>query len=142
MDAAAFTLTQLQAESVRLQSQLGPMEASLSDAKRMLAAVLAEIDRRTRPAPVPRVSDHALLRFMERALLLDVEALRGRIMTETVKAAILAGAGAVTVEGVRFKIANNVVVTALPPQEGRKVVDKDRRPAMSAQRQIQEELDA
>lgn len=61
----------------------------------------------------PKVTDHALMRFMERILNLDMDSLRTRILTPTVAAAIRAGASAVTVEGVRMLVSGGVITTVL-----------------------------
>jgi hypothetical protein len=84
------------------------------------------------PPPVfPIVSNHALLRFLERVDGVDVEGARARIMTPSVIAAIKAGAVRITVEGVRFVIKNGVIVTAWDGEDERrkrrKVRKSDRR---------------
>jgi hypothetical protein len=65
-------------------------------------------------ADAPHISDHAILRFLERAYGLDVEAVRAEMMVE-VKAAVDFGASVVICHGVRIVIRDGVqVVTALP----------------------------
>lgn len=67
----------------------------------------------SRPSvPEAAVSDHAVLRYLERVLDLDVDAVRGLILSET-KRAIAAGASAVVRDGVRYVILNRTVVTVL-----------------------------
>ena len=60
-----------------------------------------------------RVSDHAVLRYMERAMGLNVEIVREHIAS---LCAGPAGVGAVCVraEGVRFEMSNNAVTTVTP----------------------------
>ena len=62
-----------------------------------------------------RVSDHAVLRYMERAMGLNVEIVREHIASLCGPAAA-AGAVCVRTEGVRFEInaVNNVVTTVAP----------------------------
>lgn len=60
-----------------------------------------------------RVSDHAVLRYMERAMSLNVEIVREHIASLCSQAAA-AGAVCVRTEGVRFEICNNAVVTVTP----------------------------
>ena len=120
-----LSIGDLQKESDRLASLLGPIEAQLADARASLAAVRKELEKRLRPGSQPRMSDHALLRFMERTMGLDVEGLRVRLMTEDVKSAIRMGASTVTVEGIRFKIQDNAIVTVLDKPD-RKKMPKDR----------------
>jgi hypothetical protein len=69
--------------------------------------------RRFRLVSEPYVTDHALLRFMERALGIDVEALRSRILTPAVREAIRGRASAVEVEGVTFVVCDAAIVTTL-----------------------------
>ena len=59
----------------------------------------------------PAVSDHALVRYMERVKGFDLEAIRNEILTEDRKQQILAGAKAIKVGNSKFKIEGNVVVT-------------------------------
>jgi hypothetical protein len=49
------------------------------------------------------VSDHAVLRYLERVLGIDVELVRASI-THDVAAALEAGASSVTIEGIRFEL--------------------------------------
>ena len=59
-----------------------------------------------------QVSDHAVLRYMERAMGLDIEALRQELERK-VDAAARAGACGLTVDGVNFRIVDGVVTTVL-----------------------------
>lgn len=122
MSADAMSISQLQAESDRLQSLVGQIQLQLSDAQASLASVRSELQRRLKPQPEPRLSDHAMLRYLERVMHVDVKAIQARIMTDKVKAAILAGASSVIVAGAKFKIANNTVVT---------IIDVDAPPKMA-----------
>lgn len=65
-----------------------------------------------KPEPV-RVSDHAILRYLERGMGLNMEIVRQHIAD---LCAGPAGIGAVCVrsEGLRFEITNNTVVTVRP----------------------------
>ncbi len=63
-----------------------------------------------------RISDHAVLRYMERAMGLNVELVRQHI------AAICAGpagigASCVRSEGIRFELVNNAVTTCVPDRQ-------------------------
>lgn len=62
----------------------------------------------------PRVTDHAVLRYIERVLGFDVDAIRTRIMSKTVRDAIRSRAGAVTIDGYRYEIKAGAVVTIIP----------------------------
>lgn len=69
-----------------------------------------------------RVSDHALVRFLERAAGLDVEGLRARIgasLARSVAAADRMGADDITViaDGLLYVVRNGTVVTVLPDSQ-------------------------
>lgn len=60
-----------------------------------------------------QVSDHALVRYMERVLLVDVDGLRiriGRLADNAVKE----GASGVTIGGVRYLLRGDVMTTVVP----------------------------
>lgn len=61
---------------------------------------------------VPVVTDHAVLRYLERAHGLDVEHFRAHIR-ELVTLGAAAGATGVIVEGVKFVLEGDTVVTVL-----------------------------
>lgn len=76
-------------------------------------------------ADIIRVSDHALLRFVERAGGLDIEALRTALegsLKRAVRAASDLGTGDVTIsaDGLTYIVRNNVVVTILPARGERR----------------------
>lgn len=108
--------------------------AELSRLQPQLNALRNELDRRNRPAPEPRISDHALLRYIERVHQVDLVLLRESILTPSVIGAIQSGASAVTVRGAKFIIKDNVLVTVLGEDQrvkrkdakrGRGIVDTD-----------------
>jgi adenylosuccinate lyase len=124
MDANKATISQLQDESNRLVSLIGEMETRLADARALLGNVRTELERRLRPVEKPTVTDHALLRYLERVHGVDVAAMKAHILTDNVTAAIHAGASSVIMDGVRFVIKGNALVTvteAGPKAKPRKV---------------------
>jgi hypothetical protein len=60
-----------------------------------------------------RVTDHALVRYLERAMDLNLELVREHILTICGNAAAF-GATCVRTEGLRFEIVNGVIVTVAP----------------------------
>jgi len=60
------------------------------------------------------VSDHALVRWMERVMLLDLDQIRREILSETVLMGMAANASAVVGPGYKLILENFVVVTTLP----------------------------
>lgn len=64
-----------------------------------------------------RVTEHAICRYLERAMGLNLDIVRDHIAGIcTVPAAL--GAVAVRAEGFRFEIVNNAVVTVVPDNAG------------------------
>jgi hypothetical protein len=120
------TIIELQRDSARLQSAIGETEMRLADLKAGLVLVCQELAKRLKPASEPKVSDHALLRYIERIMEIDIEAIRASILTDAVKGALNAGATGVTVNGVKF-VSNGerVLVTVL--SEGMRPKKKTRR---------------
>lgn len=74
-----------------------------------------------KPAPPPRVSDHAVLRFLQRKYGLDVEAVRAKI-DALAGPAIDAGALTLKVDGVSFVLRGGRVVTTL--ENGMRSINK------------------
>ena len=67
----------------------------------------------TRRGPrTPPVTDHAVLRWLERFAHVDVEAIRRRIYEETREAAH-SGATRLTINGTEYRMENGVVVTLI-----------------------------
>ena len=60
----------------------------------------------------PKVSDHAVLRYLERARGIEIAAIR-RHIAEQVRRGVERGGSAVIVEGVKFVLVENRVVTVL-----------------------------
>jgi hypothetical protein len=60
------------------------------------------------------VSDHALLRWLERIHGIDIERLRTAVLTENQLKAFAAGASAVQSQGHRFIVKNKTLITIAP----------------------------
>lgn len=63
-----------------------------------------------------RVSDHAVLRYLERAMGLNIEMVREHILQVCVAPASF-GAVCVRAEGLRFEIVRNAVTTVVPDHQ-------------------------
>ena len=63
--------------------------------------------------PLTQVSDHALVCYLERVLLVDVGRLRNRI-GRLADNAVKEGASAVTIGGVRYLLRGDVMTTVVP----------------------------
>lgn len=86
--------------------------------------------------PTFRVTDHAVLRYMERAMGLNVEVVRDHIAAICRGPAGI-GAACLRAEGLRFEFANNVVTTITPDDNNLSKTSRAR-----AQHAIQRKKDA
>lgn len=122
--------SELERDRGELTAQLSRVEASIENTKAELAARLkedqseaqrlrsrigsidAELQRReARDNIVPTISDHALLRYIERACGVDVETLKSELLTDAVVLAIKSGATGVRTPHGTMVIKGNTVVT-------------------------------
>lgn len=62
---------------------------------------------------LPRVSDHAIFRYLQRKYGVDFDAIRDEILTDKVKEAIRLGASAITVDGYKYVISEGCITTIL-----------------------------
>lgn len=61
-----------------------------------------------------RVTDHAVIRYLERVQGIDVEAIRREISEVVAVAEAHPGASGVVLNGMRYKIRNGAVTTIMP----------------------------
>lgn len=61
----------------------------------------------------PRVSDHAVLRYLERVKGFDIEAVRREILSPNVQAAVAMGARAVEIGSYKLIIVNGTITTCV-----------------------------
>ncbi len=57
------------------------------------------------------VTDHALVRYIERVLGHDVESYKKAILTEPIKSAMRAGASSIKVDGVKYYLDGHAITT-------------------------------
>jgi hypothetical protein len=60
------------------------------------------------------VTDHAVLRYLERVKGFDIAAVRREMLTPGVVAALKAKATAVIIDGVRFQVTDGTIITVFP----------------------------
>ncbi len=101
-----------------LRGQIAPIKQMLEAANNRasalrdrIASLRREIEQRRTPRAEPTVTDHALLRYIERVHGIDMDTLRRHVLSSTVREAIRLGASTVRHDGLDYKIANNAVVT-------------------------------
>ena len=72
-----------------------------------------------------RITEHAVLRYLERAMGFNVEAVRKHI-ADTCAGAAAIGAVCVRSEGLRFEITNNTVTTIVPDRQNPSLTGRER----------------
>jgi len=147
-DFENMNVSQLNLKKADLELKLNAVHASLSSCQvesmrlaKEIASITNELARRIKPAKVPRLSDHAVLRYIQRAFDIDIDSVKQRIMTPEVLKAISNGASGVTVDGVKFRVVDNVIVTAVIP-ETKKVRVKGIKPVDELKEGLSEFYDA
>lgn len=110
---SGYSTENLKKEKQELGRDIAQSENSLA-AMRMRHKILKnEIERRLTAETAPSVSDHAVLRYMERIHGIDVEAVRKEILTPENVDYIRAGMSAIKAGGVKFHIKNHCVTTVV-----------------------------
>lgn len=66
-----------------------------------------------------RVSDHAIVRYLERKYNLDIDSIRKEILPDYIRDSASVGLRRYYIEGVEFIIENDVVVTGYKRATGR-----------------------
>lgn len=71
-----------------------------------------------KPTPaLPAITDHAVVRYLERVKGIDIEATRSEI-ADIVKRGVALGAQSVLVDGMRYRLEGNHVVTVVEKRVG------------------------
>ena len=92
---------QLTAQQVKLNDEQREVKKRVTD----MTQALSEKNRR------PKITDHALIRYLERVYGFDLEQVREDLMTDDVKSAIKMGAKSVKVDGYTLVVKDYAVVT-------------------------------
>jgi hypothetical protein len=120
----ADLLTKLSAVSVDIEGIRAEMSVKLlgleSEAQKLrtsLGQIDGELSRREAADNIiPTISDHALLRYIERVYGVDIEAMKAALLTPSVITAIKVGASAVKSPVGTMVIKGSTVVTFLDPE--------------------------
>lgn len=97
-----------------MAARLSGLTAEEQRQKSILGQVTNELSRREAlDAVVPTITDHALLRYMERMHGVDVAAMKAELLSEALVAAIKAGATAMKTPDGTFVINGSSVITFL-----------------------------
>lgn len=98
-----------------LDAELKPLRERISQLDKQKAGVAAAVQRLKHSLATMRkgvtVSDHAVVRYLERRYGFDFESVRAEIATPALRAAAEAGASGWKVDGGTFRIQNGTVVT-------------------------------
>lgn len=120
----------LEAQKAKIEQQIAALRATLpkneparqpkrkSDNTDLSAAPIATI-LAPEAKVEPRISDHAVIRYLERRFDFDFNAIRNSLLTNAVKMAINMGAQAVKVDGGKFMIRDHTVTTFVPRRDCR-----------------------
>lgn len=107
-DDLSTRIASLELEAKPLREQMGNLDRT----KSKLAAELATVkDKISVLSAKPRVSDHVVIRYLERRHNFSFEDIRSQILTPTVVAAIRAGCESVKTADGTLRIKGNTVVT-------------------------------
>ena len=93
-----------------LDKQIAVLKIQVKDSQQQLAALET---KKQLSLLTPKVSDHAVLRYLQRKYNLDIEGLRKEILSDAVIGAINAGANAISVNNIRFTVKNKVITTSI-----------------------------
>lgn len=104
-----------------LGTTLGIIQAELSEinSKRRQKAdalnmVQAELTRRKEEKNFhPAISDHAVLRYMERVMGLDIDSLRSKILSPAIIGAMKSGATQFTADNISYRLRDNTIITII-----------------------------
>lgn len=98
----------LQGRIAPLQKEIVPLQRDLSALQEDAASVRARLSTARK---APRVSDHAVIRYLERKYGFDFEDVREEILTPKMIDAINSGANAFKVNNAKFIVKDKTVVT-------------------------------
>lgn len=98
----------LKADSKPLREQISNIDRTISKLNGERLECLARLDELKQK---PRVSDHAVVRYLERKYGFSFEDIRAELLTDAVRGAMDAGADGVRMNGGVLKIKGRTVVT-------------------------------
>jgi hypothetical protein len=112
LKALQTRLTEALAEESAAREKLNRSTKEFGDAEKRRALIERKIRELTEVAKEPIVSEHALLRYIERFMGVDLESVRRAILTENaVKMIKFAKNGKINSDGRRLIVKNGTVVT-------------------------------
>jgi uncharacterized protein YlxW (UPF0749 family) len=113
----ALTIAQLNAQKAEIEARRLELRAGMKPMQQELSRLelqLKELDKRIDDAHrQPRVSDHAVIRYLERKYGFSFDRVRAEILTPDRASAINAGATGISHEGVRFLVRDKTITTVV-----------------------------
>ena len=115
-------MAEIAREAERMLVDLEPVLAAMQQHREKMAILDSEkyqLENRLEALKgKPAVSDHALVRYLERKYDFDSDAIRKEILSPEVESAMRAGADGCKSHGGRFKFREMTVVTYVHPKKG------------------------
>ena len=93
----------------RLREEVRTAQKALSRAENRRAELVMMLAPKM--TGIVRVSDHALIRYLERKFNMDIESIRAEILTPDRIATIKAGAKQIAANGIKFVVKDQTVTT-------------------------------
>lgn len=113
-DALELEIERLNHEVAALKAERAEIDTRIRMLERERSDILTEVAKRVRRMEMqPQVSDHALVRFIERVHGIDLSSIKAHILTPRIVESVRAGASAVVVDGVKFIVRGGVLVTVV-----------------------------
>lgn len=125
----------LEAAKAKIEGQIVALRATLPKSGTIAVKVRGEGNIKTVEMPLaqapvsairapdakvtPRISDHAVIRYLERHFEFDFNSIRNDLLTKTILIAMKMGAKAVKVDGGKFIIRDQTVTTFVPNHDRR-----------------------
>ena len=106
------TLSKTRSDKKALGEQVFILNANIASLKTDIAACDAELSAKNN-VKTAHVTDHALIRYLERVQGIDIEAMKTAILTDDIRAAMLMGATRFSQDGVTYILESNSIVTIL-----------------------------
>jgi len=107
--------TEMSQHKATFASMWAGYEKEKSSLSSKLGQYQSEVSKReSRDNIEPTITDHALLRYIERVHGIDVEAMKSWLLNDAVKSAVVSGAASCIQDGLKFVIKGSSVVTVVP----------------------------
>lgn len=111
-------LSEAQADVLSIEKDLEIVRSKLQWARQRRDAIVFEIKQLTSNAETPVVSEHALLRYIERFMNVDLDGVRQMILSKRVVNTIRAiRSGRFTADGMQLVVKDGVIVTVAHKDE-------------------------